>query len=124
MPLKGAVSRKNLEAKNTWVLYTLKGQCHEIFAIFLESTWAPYEAAKTVLRNFSFSQRYTIAKFENRVQTRDFSEKRAILFLPTVQCTISVLAAGLFELSVWYSSLAKYRPNDVPLGDFNFKIKH
>ena len=44
---------------------------------------------------------------------------------------LSVLAAGLilrfaglFESSVWYSLYAKYRPNEVPLGDFNFKIIH
>ena len=46
----------------------LKGQCHEIFNHFLgleDSTWAPYEQAKTVLRNFFISRRYSIAKFEN-----------------------------------------------------------
>ena len=37
---------------------------------------------------------------------------------------LSVLSAGLFESSVWYSAKAKYRPNKVPLGDFNFKIRH
>ena len=47
------------------------GQCQEIFDHFLfclkDSTWAPYEKAKTVSRNFSFSWRYLIAKFENQV---------------------------------------------------------
>ena len=44
---------------------------------------------------------------------------------------LSVLAAGLkfrsarlFESSVRYSAKAKYRPNEVPLGDFNFQIRH
>ena len=32
--------------------------------------------------------------------------------------------AGLFESSVRYSAKAKYRPNEVPLGDLNFKIRH
>ena len=35
-----------------------------------KSTWAPYEQAKTVSRTFSFSRRYLIAKFENRISTR------------------------------------------------------
>ena len=40
-----------------------------IFLIFLkDSTWAPYEQAKTVLsRTFSFLRIYSITKFENRV---------------------------------------------------------
>ena len=45
--------------------------------------------------------------------------------------TISVLAAGLvirsaglFESSEQYSSNAKYRPKEVPLGGFINKIKH
>ena len=33
-------------------------------------------------------------------------------------------STGLFESSALYSSIAKYRPNEVPLGDFNYKIKH
>ena len=33
-------------------------------------------------------------------------------------------SAGLFESSVQYSAKAKYRPNEIPLGDFNFKIRH
>ena len=40
----------------------LKGQCHEIFYTFfnqINSTWAPYEHAKTVSRNFSLLQRYS-----------------------------------------------------------------
>ena len=49
----------------------LKGQCHEIFDHFFiclkDSTWAPYEQAKTVSRTFSFSRRYSIAKFEKPV---------------------------------------------------------
>ena len=32
-------------------------------------------------------------------------------------------SAGLLESSVRYSAKARYRPNEVPLGDFNFKIK-
>ena len=37
---------------------------------------------------------------------------------------LTVCSAGLFESSVRYSAKAKYRPNEVPLGDFNFKIRH
>ena len=47
----------------------LKGQCQEIFDHFFclkDPTWAPYEQAKTVWRNLSFSRRYSIAKVENR----------------------------------------------------------
>ena len=37
----------------------LKGQCHEIFdsffSFFKDSTWAPYEQAKTVSRTSSFA---------------------------------------------------------------------
>ena len=29
----------------------------------------------------------------------------------------------MFESLVMYSAKAKYRPNEAPLGDFNFKIK-
>ena len=58
-------------------MYTLKGQCHEIFDDFFclkDYTWVPYEQAKTVSRTFSLSQRYLIAHFENRVSawTRKF----------------------------------------------------
>ena len=48
----------------------LKAQCHEIFKTFFclkDSTWAPYEQAKTVSQTFQFSQRYSIAKLKNRV---------------------------------------------------------
>ena len=47
-----------------------RSQCHEIFDNFFglkDSTCAPYEQAKTVSQNVSFSQRYSILKFENRV---------------------------------------------------------
>ena len=42
----------------------------------------------------------------------------------TVPLEYLYLSAGLFESSVRYSAKAKYRPNEVPLGDFNLKIKH
>ena len=48
----------------------LKGQSREIFDHFFglkDSTWAPYEQAKTVSQNFLFSRRYSIAKFVNCV---------------------------------------------------------
>ena len=43
-------------------LKSLKRQCHEIFNTFFvnqNTTRAPYEQAKTVSRNFSFSRRYS-----------------------------------------------------------------
>ena len=46
----------------------LKGQSREIFDHFFglkDSTWAPYEQAKTVSRNVSSSRRYLKAKFGN-----------------------------------------------------------
>ena len=54
-----------------------------------DSTWALYEQAKMVSQTVSFSRRYSIAKFENRVSakstttpTRNFSlGKRAFIFL-------------------------------------------
>ena len=58
---------------------------------------------------------------------------RTVLFRQTLQRTVLYLwsisevwyqSAGLFESSVRYSAKAKYRPNEVPLGDFNFKIMH
>ena len=44
----------------TFFLSSLK-RSQEIFDLFLSknSTWAPLEQAKTILRNFSFSQRYS-----------------------------------------------------------------
>ena len=45
-------------------------QCHEIFDHYFllkKSNLAPYEQAKMVLQTFSFLQRYSIAKLENRV---------------------------------------------------------
>ena len=47
--------------KSSW-LKDLKGQCHEILYTFfnqINSTWAPYDHAKTVSRNFSLLQRYS-----------------------------------------------------------------
>ena len=40
------------------------------FFCLKDSTWTPYEQAKTVSRIFSFSWRYSPAKFENRVSTK------------------------------------------------------
>ena len=44
------------------ILYSLKGQCHEIFCHFfiswIEAIWAPEKQAKMVLLKNSFSQRY------------------------------------------------------------------
>ena len=39
---------------------SLKGQCHEMFDPFYKknSTWFPYEQAKTVSQKFSFSRIY------------------------------------------------------------------
>ena len=54
-------SLDNFQQKLSNCLIIINGQCHEIFDTFLlikkNSTWAPYEQAKTVSRNFSFSQR-------------------------------------------------------------------
>ena len=56
-----------------------------------------------------------------------------VLFRQTLQQTVLYLwctseawyqSTGLFESLVQYSSLAKYRPNEVLLGDFKFKNKH
>ena len=58
---------------------------------------------------------------------------RTVQFRHTLQQTalylwsiseVLYLSAGLFDSLVWYSAKAKYRPNEVPLGDFNLKIKH
>ena len=58
---------------------------------------------------------------------------RTVLFRQTLQWTVLYLwnilevwyqSAELFESSVRYSAKAKYRPNAVPLGDFNLKIKY
>ena len=52
----------------TTVINHIQGQCHKIFDHFLglkDSTWAPYEQAKTVSRNVSSSRRYLKAKFGN-----------------------------------------------------------
>ena len=49
------------------IIFSLKGQCHEIFDLFLAKKILPrppYEQAKMVLQTFSFLQRYSIAKFE------------------------------------------------------------
>ena len=45
--------------------------------------------------------------------------------LSVLAAGLIVRSAGLFESSVLqYSSYANYRPNEEPLGDFNFKICH
>ena len=58
---------------------------------------------------------------------------RTVLFRQTLQQAVLYQwstsevwhqSAGLLDSSVQYSSYAKYRPNEEPLGDFNFKIKH
>ena len=46
------------------------------------------------------------------------------LHIVSIAAGLSFRSAGLFESSVRYSAKAKYRPNEIPLGDFNFKIKH
>ena len=48
------------------------------------------------------------------------------VFILSVLAAGLTFPAGLFESSEQYrySAKAKYRPNEVPLGDFNFKIKH
>ena len=47
--------------------YSFKGAVSQDFRpfcfVFKDSTWAPYEQEKMVLRNFLFSRRYLIAKF-------------------------------------------------------------
>ena len=48
---------------------------------------------------------------------------RTILFRKTLQQTVLYLWS-ISEVSVEYSSKEKYRPNEVPLRYFNFKIKH
>ena len=50
----------------------LKGQCHEIFDHFFiclkDSTWAPYEQAKTVSRTFRFREDIRSQSSKNRCQ--------------------------------------------------------
>ena len=60
-----------------------KGQCHEIFCQFFglkDSTSAPYEQTKTVSRFFSFSRRYSTAKFENLLTLSLISRAVRIFF--------------------------------------------
>ena len=52
-----------------------------------------------------------------------FAARACLHFISTCRGT-DIPSAGLFESSVRYSAKAKYRPNEVPLGDFNLKIKH
>ena len=47
-----------------------------------------------------------------------------VFMLSVLAAGLIFCSAGLFESSVRYSSYAKYRLNEVPLGDFNFKIRH
>ena len=57
-------------------LVVLKGTVSRDFRHFLfkkNSTWAPYEEAKTVSRNFSFSQRYSQKKCVHEVN--DYADK-------------------------------------------------
>ena len=45
-----------------------------------DSTWAPYEQAKTVLRNFSFSRKYLFSKFKNRVSAQSTTQQTPNFF--------------------------------------------
>ena len=57
----------------------LKGQCHEIsdhFLRLIDSTWAPYEQAKTVLWTFSFSRRYS-----RKTCVCDYADTQEIILL-------------------------------------------
>ena len=47
-----------------------------------------------------------------------------VFILSVLAAGLKFPSAGLFESSVRNSAKAKYRPNEVPLGDFNFKIRH
>ena len=46
------------------------------------------------------------------------------VILSVLAAWLTFPSAGLFESSIRYSAKVKYRPNEVLLGDFNFKIKH
>ena len=49
--------------------FLLKGRCHEIsdpLFCLTHSIWATNERDKTILRNISFLQRYSLVKFEIR----------------------------------------------------------
>ena len=50
--------------------------------------------------------------------------KSHAFILSVLAAGLIIRSAGLFESSVWYSAKAKYRPNEIPLGNFNFKIIH
>ena len=50
--------------------------------------------------------------------------KLHVFILSVLAAGLTFPSAGLFESSVRYSAKAKYRPNEVLLGDFNFKIRH
>ena len=45
-----------------------------------------------------------------------------VFILSVLAGGLTFRSAGLLESSVWYSAKTKYRPNEVPPGDFNFKI--
>ena len=45
-----------------------------------------------------------------------------VFILSVLAAGVIFPSAGLFESSVQYFAYAKYRPNVVPLGDFNFTI--
>ena len=47
-----------------------------------------------------------------------------VFILSVLAAGLKFPSAGLCESSVRYFAKAKYRPNEIPLGDFNFKIKH
>ena len=51
--------------------------------------------------------------------------KLHVFILSVLAAGLIIRSDGLFESSVRYrySAKAKYRPNEIPLGDFNFKIK-
>ena len=47
-----------------------------------------------------------------------------VFILSVLSPGLKVRSARLFESSEQYSSIAKYRPKEVPLGDFSLKIRH
>ena len=64
------LERNWTEINLVFVLFFFKGQCHKIFDHYFfclkDSTWAPYEHRQKQFCKLSFSQRSSIAKFENR----------------------------------------------------------
>ena len=82
----------------------LKAQCHEIFKTFFclkDSTWAPYEQAKTVSQTFQFSQRYSIAKFKNRVFVYSRQQLRGHKFFRKYLQEKRKISQNRFCLFIW-----------------------